>query len=254
METLLDTDISLIWGNLRNLIDFNSKKIPREIWLADSTTGEFPINSFHPIFLEIPRSHKKIDISGRSNTPFRRKSTINWFHRRIVTLPIYETSDQMDIKCLESIVLSWERALIPEDIPWLALAFSCVGQYSNMREAQYLVVLLLWANHVARILELEWFEGPLEDCITPEWYISSSELMNPQTAFLKLKDRCLQAINWINPSFTIYTIPSCLGSSFQGKRRENNRKDWKYEWIYNDHRVALTDLEVVLEKVEEIIT
>ena len=88
METLSDADISLIWGNLRNLIDFNSKKIPGEIWLADTTTGEFPVNSFHPIFLEIPRSHKKIDISGRSNTPSRRNRNVNWFYIFIINTPI----------------------------------------------------------------------------------------------------------------------------------------------------------------------
>ncbi len=253
METLSEADISLLWGNLRNLIDFNSRKVPGEIWLADTITGEFPVDSFHPIFLEVPRSRKKMDISGRSNTAQRGYHTDDWFFRRIVTLPIYETTDSMDIKWLESIVRSWERALVPEDIPWLALAFRCMGQYSNKREAQYTVVLLLWANHVARILELEWFEGPLDDCITPEWYISSSELVNPQKAFLILKNLCSKALNWENLFFSIYTIPACLGNTFQGKKRETNRKDWKNKWVYDDHQTAILDLEEGLEKIRKII-
>ncbi|MFX1535517.1 MAG: hypothetical protein ACFFDI_14925 [Promethearchaeota archaeon] len=254
METLETSDTALIWGVLRNIIDFNSVSIPGEISLVGTTPGEFPVDDFHPIFLEVSKSRKKIDLSGRANfITAVRYNNVSWFSKRIIALPVYESRANVDIDCLKQIFQSWEQALIPEDIPCIALAIKVLGRYSKTRDGEFIVVLLLWASNVARIFELDWFEGPLEDCISPEWYISVSELMNPLKAFEKMKELCSQVLNWKNTSFTFYTIPECLGALLKGKRTKTNRKDWKSEWSYSNQTTLLIDLENILGKIGKII-
>ncbi|MFX0210518.1 MAG: hypothetical protein ACFFDT_31350, partial [Candidatus Hodarchaeota archaeon] len=174
--SLSATETSLIWGNLRNLIDFNSVIVSRDLSLVGTISGQFPVIDFHPIFLEVPKSHKKFNLSGRKNfSQVFIDTNLRLVTRRIISLPNYENDKNANIECLKSIIQLWEKALIPEEIPCIALGVNIRGQNSDGREGQYVVVLLTWANQKTRILELDWFEGPLDDCITPEWYLQVSE-------------------------------------------------------------------------------
>lgn len=252
MEALEITDLPTIWGNLRNLIDFSSISIPAEISLVGTTLGKFPVDNLHPIYLEVSRNLKKVDISGRLSVPVRDRD-INWSWKRVISLPRYENNNDIGTDCLKKFFEAWKGTLIPEEIPSLALAIKIIGQYSETREGQYVVVLLVWPSYVARILELDWFEGPLEDCITPEWYISTSELMKPSKAFEKMRALCSRTPFWQNPCYIMYSIPECLIESLNGEKREYDRKDWKFEHIYRNHDLLLVDLGSVLEKIENLL-
>ncbi|UCH31608.1 MAG: hypothetical protein JSV05_09000 [Candidatus Bathyarchaeota archaeon] len=255
LEEISPDDFSLVWSHLRNLVDFDTVEIPNDIALTGTALGMFPVNSFHPIYLEVPRNRKKQDISGRAN--FRGPNSTNridWRFIRVVSLPIYKVANSsMSIDCFKSLFQSWRNSLIPEDIPCLALAINLTGRYCDEREGQYAVVLLVWPDNATRLLELDWFEGPLEDCITPEWYIRSSEWLSFETAFIKLKNICSNSPFLKNPIFSMFLNPSCLGSGFQGEKAETNSSCWEYEWIYYDQADLIKDLELILEKIEQIL-
>ena len=172
-DQLQSGPLSLIWGNLRNHLDFSSVSIPTLIALTGTAIGEFPVDDYHPIFLEIPKNEFKVDFSGRFNNNYNSglEKTV-WHQKRIIPLPIYEINDDIvDIDTLELLTHSWSHSLVPEDIPFITLSIKVKGSYCDEREGQYVFVLLVWPDDTARILELDWFEGPVEDCITPEWSI-----------------------------------------------------------------------------------
>ncbi|MHA2272034.1 MAG: hypothetical protein ACXACI_09245 [Candidatus Hodarchaeales archaeon] len=247
-------DLSLIWGNLRNLVDFKTLEIPIEIVLTGTVAGTFPVNSYHPIFLEIPKDGKKMDVSGRSGyISATNTNTPNWRPLRIVPLPIYKTvEDSLSLNSLKWVFESWQNSLIPDDIPCLALAINTTGNYSDIRESQQIVVLLIWADCTARILKLDWFEGPLEDCISPEWYLSSSEWLSLENAFAQLKNIYSRSLSLINPIFSMFIMPSCLGQAFQGEKREINGT-WECEWIYRDQSDLKNDIELIFKEIDHIL-
>jgi hypothetical protein len=248
-------EASLIWGNLRNLIDFNSVKIPSDLSLVGTISGQFPVSDFHPIYLEVPKSHKKFNMYGRKNfSQVFIDRDLGWVPRRIVTLPNYENDKNADTECLKSIIQLWERVLIPEEIPCIALGVNITGQNSDGREGQYVTVLLIWENQKTRILELDWFEGPLDDCITPEWYLQVSEIMNIKKALIKMRKLFKIPPNWENSLFSIYSIPSCLGSSLQTKWEESNVVGWRYQLSYHDHETWMRALESILEQINAIFS
>ncbi|MFX0174521.1 MAG: hypothetical protein ACFE9L_21800 [Candidatus Hodarchaeota archaeon] len=250
MVSLSTIESSLIWGNLRNLIDFNSVKVLSELSLVGTFSGQFPVNDFHPIFLEVPKSHRKLNMSGRKNfSQVFIDKNLGWVPQRIVTLPNYENDTNVDTECLKSIIREWERALIPEEIPCIALGVNITGQNTDGRERQYVAVLLIWVNQKTRILELDWFEGPLDDCITPEWYLQVSEIMNIKKSLTMMKKFFKMPPNLKNPLFSIYCIPTCLGSSLQTKWEESNITGWRYQLSYHDHEVSMRALESLLEQI-----
>ena len=255
MFSLSAIETSLIWGNLRNLIDFNSITVPSDLSLVSTIPGEFPVYNFHPIFLEIPKTLKKFNISGRKNfsQAFIDK-TLRWLPRRIVSLPTYENDKDTDLKCLKSIIQMWERALIPEEIPCIALGVNITGQNSDGREGQYVTVLLIWANQKTRILQLDWFEGPLDDCITPEWYLQVSEIMNIRKALIKIRKLFIMPPNWENPLFSIYSIPPCLGCSVQNKWEESNLVGWRYKLSYHEHKKWMKALESIFAEIQALFS
>ena len=252
---LSDAETSLIWGNLRNLMDFTTIKVPGNLSLVGTILGEFPVNSYHPIFLETPKSFEKFDLSGRKNfSQAFIKDNLGWSSRRIVTLPQYENDERTKSECLRSIIQYWESALIPEEIPCIAFGVNVSGYNSDGREGQYVAVLLLWPNKTARILELDWFEGPLDDCITPEWYLQVSEIMNLNKATIKMKKLFKIPPNWENLLFSLYTVPSCLGSSLPTKQKESPFVGWQYEWSYYDHQIWMKALMSILEQINSLFT
>jgi hypothetical protein len=252
-EKIPVADLSLIWGSLRNLIDFDTIEVQADIALIGTTLGIFPVESFHPIFLEVPRNLRKSDLSGRSNYNSPKKANrVDWHPTRVVSIPIYKAaSENMNFACFKSLIESWHDSLIPEDIPSLALAINTTGSYCDVREQQHVVVLLIWSDSTARILELDWFEGPLEDCITPEWYISSSKWLRLDTAFMKLKNIYSRPISLKNPCFSIFMSPSSLGSELQGEKSKTNCKCWQYEWIYRNQADLINDIEAIFRNIEQ---
>ena len=255
MFTLSAIETSLIWGNLRNLIDFDSLIIPSDLSLVSTTPGVFPVNNFHPIFLEVPKSLKKFDISGRKNfSQIFIEKNLGWLPRRIISLPKYENDKNADPECLKSIIQLWERALIPEEIPCIGLGVNITGQNSDGRESQYVTVLLIWANQKTRILELDWFEGPLDDCITPEWYLQVSEIMNLRNALNRMRKILKMPLNLENPLFSIYSIPPCLGRSVQNKWEESDHAGWRYKFSFHKHEKWTKALESILSQIHALFS
>lgn len=255
LDNYSTVETSLIWGNLRNLVDFDSIKISNDLSLLGTIPGEFPVRNFHPIFLEVPKSLSKFNMFGRKN--FSRVFTnedLGWSPRRIVSLPNYVNDKFVDTDCLKLMIQQWEKALIPEEIPCIAIGINITGQNSDRREGQYVAVLLIWSNPKARVLELDWFEGPLDDCIVPEWYLRVSEIMNPRKALDKMKKLFKIPPNWENSLYSIYCIPSCLGSSLQTKWEEYNSVGWKYQLSFQDHKIWMKALESILDQIKAIIS
>lgn len=247
--------LSLIWGNLRNYIDFSSVSIPTLIALTGTAIGEFPVDDYHPIFLEIPKNEYKLDLSGRSNNRYNSEldKTV-WHSKRIISLPIYDINDDtVGNDSLEILTHSWSRSLVPEDIPFITLSVKVKGLYCDEREGQYVLVLLVWPDETARILELDWFEGPVEDCITPEWSIKSSYWLSLKEAITKLKNICSKPTGLHSSRFSIFVNPLCLGSILAGNKHEARWSSWKYEWDYGNHLKFIQDLNQILTTVEGIV-
>ena len=247
--------LSLIWGTLRNLIDFDSIDILQPFSLVGTVQGKFPVDTFHPIFLEIPRDNQKMDISGRSNNVFvSRSNQADWQMRRIVPLPEYREEDNYNIESLRSILQIWNQAFIPNEIPCISIATTIKGGHSSEgRIGQYSIVFLIWPNFTSRILELDWFEGPLDDCITPEWYIRTSELMTLNNAKKIMKKLHTKPPSWDKSVFSLYTIPSCLSINLNGQKDHGDIEGWRCNWTYNDYSEFKSDLELTLDELEELI-
>ena len=249
-------DFSLIWGSLRNLVDFKIVEIPNEIALVGTTVGEFPVNSFQPIFLEIAKDGKKMDLSGRLGFISAKSNIrITWRSLRIVSLPFYETTkESLNFTCLKPLLKSWQNSFIPEDVPCIALAVNTTGSYCDIREGQRVAVLLIWNDNTARILTLDWFEGPLEDCISPEWYISSSEWLPLERAFEKLENICTCPSSLQNPIYSLFINPPCLGCEFKGDKNEIIGKCWQFEWIYRNQLDLVKDLKSTLRRINKLLS
>jgi len=243
----------LSW-NLRNLIDSPLPTKSKKFMLRHTQKGEYPIDAWEPCFLEVPKKGTKKDITGRMSSVA--SSGINktiWNHRRIINLPTYINSENVDMEILKQIVRNWKDFHISDDIPCLALAIKCHGNYSDAREAQYSTILLIWHDFVCRILTLDFFEGPLEDCITPEWYIKTAPLLNIKEAIERLKE-LHNDNNLQNPVFSIFTLPSCLGCELNGKVYENAHKQWGHEWKYNNHTELTDDLDQLFSNIINIFS
>ncbi len=251
MDDSYSVDLSLIWGNLRNLVDFEHIKIPGDIKIVGTTVGEFPIDSYRPILLE---EKKKKNIAGRINRVFVGMKNTTWEHSRVIKLPIYHNNNDVSVEKLGMIIKHWRNALMPDEIPCIAIAVGARGYYCDERESQSLLVLVLWHDAVGKILELDWAEGPLEDCITPEWYLKSTDLLSLDNALGEVKKTCKHFPAWENLEFSICVSPSCLGDNLQGKKAATSQKAWHYEWKYQKHDNLIKDLNLVLDKTRDIFT
>ena len=88
-----DIDFSSIWGNFRNLYDFENYEIPSNLKIVGSVPGKFPLDSYNPCYLEIPRNNKKFDVNGRRNTISMTQDQKFWNERRIVNLPVFKVKE-----------------------------------------------------------------------------------------------------------------------------------------------------------------
>jgi hypothetical protein len=174
-----------------------------------------------------------------------------WSPRRIVSLPRYRSDWYLDMAQLAAVVRGWASTTIPEDIPCLAVALRSCWRYGEDRLAQSVAVLMIWNDSVCRLLRLDWSEGPLEDCITPEWCIQGSGLLNLSGALGEL-----ESLHRENPgesaSFSLFLLPSCLGKGLRGRRRDALYISWKQEWSYTDHREMRSDLNELLSRISRL--
>lgn len=258
---LSEAKASLVWGSLRNNIDFSTIEIPSSIRLVDTLMGEFPVDSFHPLFLEVPRDLVKIDFSGRHNVNLSSTRDLYpkvvWNPRRVISLPIYDYDDDLcadDIhSAFSSCLLEWDQSFIPDRIPCVALALKTSGSYSEERDAQDIVVLVIWNNGTARILSLEWFEGPIEDCISPEWYLRSTGLLPLAEAFLLVEEHSNQMPDWDNPLHSIFVKPGALGKYLiNGKMCESPYRGWRNEWNYYEADAFQGDIDRIINQCDKL--
>jgi len=243
----------LSW-NLRNSIQDPSKFTPEEPSIVGTTLGEYPINGWNPYYLEVSREGHKQDVTGRfNNAVSSRPIRSEWERNRVISLPLYSHIQDCDLESLKTIIKNWHYIGIPEDVPCIALAVKCSGFYSDYREAKYITVITIWNDAVARIISLDWFEGPLEDCITPEWYAKNTPLLNIRTAFSKIQD-IYKDISWDNKTFSICTIPQCLGNCLRGTKEQASYKPWQFEWKYDDYSELKTDLSLIFSHINTIFS
>jgi len=241
----------LSW-NLRNILERPSMLTPEEFCVIGTGLGEYPIDAWKPLFLETPRDGHKKDIVGRMNSAMGISlENTKWNRNRTINLPIYSHTQNYDVERLKIVIKHWHDIGFPDDVPCLALAIKCRGFYSENREAQYITVLTIWSDAVARIISLDWCEGPLEDCITPEWHIETTPLLHLKSAIEKMQD-LHKNMSWNNPSFSIYTIPSCLSNGLHGKMVETSYSLWNQEWGYSNLDELKEDLDVLLHKTLDI--
>ena len=242
----------LSW-NTRNSYP-NAQVLPSEqTCITGTCSGEYPIDGWVKYYLEVPKEGNKKDISGRSNIASASgESSVEWNLRRTINLPIYSNSENYTLENLGHVIEHWDEIGIPDDIPCIAIAMKCSGFYSEYREAQYVTVLTVWSDATARIISLDWFEGPLEDCITPEWYIKCSALMNLNKAFEDINN-LYGNTNWDSPSFSIYTIPKCLGLCLEGKKARAPYDQWKSEWNYTDYDGFCSDLALLITDIQKVL-
>ncbi|RDE13612.1 MAG: hypothetical protein C4K48_07665 [Candidatus Thorarchaeota archaeon] len=255
-------DFSLIWGSLRNLLDFRKIEIPGSVRLVGSVRGEFPVDAYFPVFLEISSGSGREDLSGRFNCAgssvgqeFYDRS---WHPARSIPLPLYEYDPELSIQGFREsygrLVNSWIGSPIPDNLPCAAVAVKTRGNYCDEREAQWTVVLLLWPNNSARLMSLEVFEGALEDCISPEWYLSVSRLMPIAAAIQQMKSASENLPRWDRPSSSILIEPVFLGGILTNGRKENiTANHWKQEWVYDRNKNLVEDLCALLDELQTIL-
>jgi len=123
----------------------------------------------------------------------------------------------------------WKYDLIPEEIPCMTIALKTDGFYTEWREGQSIIVLVIWFDHSCKILELDWYEGAEDDCITPEWYLRSSDLLSLEEALLKLKYLSQNTPKWDNQRYSIFLIPSCIGTDLKIETINRDLNIWRKE-------------------------
>ncbi|WP_457559256.1 hypothetical protein [Candidatus Harpocratesius sp.] len=253
IERLSFQDIALIWGTLRNNIDFRLIDKSFDIMIVDSINGRFPVDAYNDIYLEIPRNQMKMDLSGRRNNFSRKNQNNLWNSLRIFQLPVYyieNIESDVLIASFKQLINGWNDSHIPKEIPCIALALKVSGDYCDEREAQFIRILLIWENGTARFVDLEYYEGPLEDCISPEWYVKVSELGNYSNLGLKFKNLSRYLPNWNNQRFSLFIIPSFLGDYLKyGTHEEIDIYGWKRGYVYRTQDDLQKDINIILNKV-----
>ncbi|MHA2247952.1 MAG: hypothetical protein ACXADY_23600 [Candidatus Hodarchaeales archaeon] len=249
-----EIDFSSIWGNLRNIIDFSKFEIPGKIKIIGSVKGEFPVDSYNSCFLEIPLGKAKFNLDGRRNYLQVKHNQVHWKEIRIIHLPIYisPTKETPTTEILRAMFKHWKIDLIPEEIPCMAIALKTDGFYTEWREGQLVIVLVIWFDHSCKILELDWYEGAEDDCITPEWYLRSSDLLSLEESLLKLKNLGKNAPKWGNQRYSILLNPSCIGGGLKAKIINRDSDTWGKEWQYYNKDTFLLDLGIILKKTRSI--
>jgi len=140
--------------------------------ITDIVLGQFPVYAWHPILLEVPDGGSKKHISGRFPClPGSSVNGVKWDISRVINLPVYKNTEGFGSETLRR-VQAWDE--FPDAVPTVTLANRIDGCYCDQRRAQTVSVLPVWADGTSMLLELDWYEGSLEDCSNPEWHMHAS--------------------------------------------------------------------------------
>jgi len=137
-------DLPLMWGHLRNIVDFENVTIPRSVRLVGSVCGEFPVDAYSPIFLEIAKEHKREDLSGRFNCSgsYAGQALYSnfWHPVRSIPLPLFENDPDLSMQEFRNgyshLLEEWDNSSIPDNLPCAAVSLKTHGNYCDEREAQ----------------------------------------------------------------------------------------------------------------------
>ena len=243
----------LSW-NLRNIPSSVHGGPPAGFQIGGTALGEFPIDAWKPCLLEVPASAFKKDISGRSYHAFGIAMPENpWNRRRTVPLPLYEGSETLGAGQLRTVVRHWTALGIADDIPCLGVAIGASGHYCEDRQAQSVAVLLVWSDGSARIVRLDWAEGPLEDCVTPEWLVVKGDLTGLGQAIKEIGE-VHRNLGWEAVRYCIHAFPACLGKQLLGVRDERCYKFWGRGWLHSDYAGMAGDLSRLLFGICELFS
>lgn len=260
-ESLTTRNFPLIWGHLRNLVDFESILIPRSVRLVGTVCGEFPVDSYSPIFLEIAKKNKREDLSGRFNCSGSNAGQVlytNYWHPvRSIPLPLFEYNSNLSVQELKEgysqLLEEWYDSSIPDNLPCAAIALKTHGNYCDEREAQKVDVLLVYPNLTARLMSLDFFEGGMDDCISPEWYLSVSKLMPIDSALERVTKISQNQSEMQRAHSSISIKPEFLGDILvHGNKEATSERKWRFEWTYDLHSNLVSDLSTLLDEFKRI--
>ena len=255
-ETSCLNSFILSWNmrNMRGLPLVQSSHKSMNFGITGITMGEYPLEGWKKYFLEVPQSGNKKDISGRSNRVIAFYENDNEHEcKRTMKLPKYADNDGFGLKEMNVLVRNWNSIGLPEDIPCIAIALNASGLNSDYREIQYVTVVAIWSDGICRIFSLDWYEGPLEDCITPEWYMETSKLMNIKKA-TDILEKVYENLNLGSMSFSVFPLPTLLGKYLNENKNETSHDTWKQEWRYSSLKELRPDLMSLLARVEDMFS
>jgi hypothetical protein len=259
-ERITTPNFPLVWGHLRNLVDFDNVVIPRSVRLVGTVCGEFPVDAYFPVFLEVAKEHRREDLSGRFNCSGSNAGQVlytNYWHPvRSIPLPLFEMDSNSSMQKLREsycqLLEEWPDSCIPDNLPCAAVSLKVHGNYCDEREAQRIVILLVYSTHLARLMFLDFFEGGLDDCISPEWYLSVSKLMSTDNAIEKFTKISLNQSELHRAYSSISIIPAFFGNLLNhGKKEETSDRKWGFEWTYRSHSELVTDLTILLNDFQD---
>jgi len=249
-DTSLVEPFILSW-NLRNLANAPAGSGRPRFRIERSLLGEYPLDGWRPFPIEVTARPVKSGIAGRGFSAFGiAPETAPWEPGRAVRLPLYRDCENPEARELGTLFLRWPEIFLTDDLPCLAVAAKATGRYCEDREAQSVAVLLAWSDGAARLVNLDWAEGPLEDCITPEWCVQRGELTNIDAVLGELA-QVHRKVTWGSPRYFLYAIPSCLGSGLGGTRTEPAYAPWTAEWAYSDYPAMGRDLELLVSRIRQ---
>jgi len=102
-------------------------------------------------------------------------------------------------------------------------------------------------------MNLEFFEGAMDDCISPEWYLSVSKLMPIDVAFQKIASLPLNLPDWQRACSSISINPNFLGNILnRGRKIETDERKWGFEWTYHNQTDLIPDFNNLLDELRSI--
>jgi len=239
-------------ASVRGLLFYSSLKMDDTRLNVPTITrnwGEYPINAWKHYPLEIPKGGANGSVSGRCYQAFGPTITgQKWDKNRIIKLPVYPNAiiraavEDCGTDLLRTLIREWNVSYTFDETPILAVAFGVAGHYCDFREFQTATVLPIWHDAVGRILTLDWAEGPLEDCITPEWHSNSTRLLGLEKTIEQVRKLYDHTLPWDDLSFFVYMIPPFLGSYLRG---EGVSCDLWHGWKYDQESIWREDLDFV---------
>lgn len=173
-------------------------------------------------------------------------SAEEWDKSRIVNLPIYKNTERYQQATLKSIKASKD---FPYGVPVITLATRYDGCYCDQRRAQAVSVFPVWLDGTSILLELDWCEGPIEDCANPEWHLRASPRFPIKDGLDRLRVSCHNPPMWEDCSFYLYLIPSFLGTYLLGRGEKTSIRIWQREWRYTQHPKMVKALNQIIKTI-----